>query len=114
MLIRCLRPDKVVIAIISLINEILGPKYVEYPLFDMEESFKSTNALKPIIFLLSPGIDPVSIIIEFSRKQGISEKNLKILSLGQGQGRLAENLVKEWWLGYFTKLPFCGVLVGRT
>jgi dynein heavy chain len=73
----------------------LGPKYVEYPLFDLEESFKATNALKPIIFLLSPGIDPVSTIIEFSNIQGISEKNLKILSLGQGQGKLAEKLIEE-------------------
>ena len=95
LLIRCLRPDRIVNSVYSLINETLGPKYAEFPSFNLEETFKNSNALKPLIFLLSPGMDPTSIIIRFSELQGISERSIKFLSLGQGQGKIAEKLIEE-------------------
>ncbi len=78
-----------------MIKSTLGTKYIEFPSFNLEESFKSSNAFKPLIFLLSPSSDPTSILIKFSIDQRVNESNLKFLSLGQGQGTHAEQMIKE-------------------
>ena len=60
----------------------MGNKYVTPPTFDIAESFAYSNCLCPLIFILSPGADPIASLMTFSRKLG---KNLQSISLGQGQ-----------------------------
>jgi dynein heavy chain len=49
-----------------------------------------------LIFVLSPGSDPVSDYLKFWDEMNMSSKyQKKIISLGQGQGIHAENNIKE-------------------
>jgi dynein heavy chain, axonemal len=48
----------------------------------------------PIIFVLSPGADPIADLIALAKERGMGER-LKIISLGQGQGKIAEKLVAQ-------------------
>lgn len=93
-IIKCLRPDRLVRAIqLSIINE-MGYRFVEPPIFDLSSSFKDSDPDTPIIFLLSSGSDPVSSIYEFAKQFNMTEKCYSV-SLGQGQGPRAEKLIKN-------------------
>ena len=46
----------------TYINHILGKEFIESPLFDLKAAFKDSLSTSPIIFVLSPGGDPLSSI----------------------------------------------------
>ena len=72
----------------------LGPEYIEPPLFSMEASFQESSCTTPLIFVLSPGSDPISTIHEFARVKDCTEM-VSSMSLGQGQGPIAERMVQD-------------------
>ena len=88
--LRCLRPDKVLPAVNSFVVEKMETKFTEPPPFDLDSAFDDSNKLSPIIFVLSPGSDPMNIIMKFSERM---EKKVYALSLGQGQGKIAEQYI---------------------
>lgn len=61
-MLRILRPDKVTAAINILIEEEneLGKSYIVPPPFNLAKSFSDSTNKTPIIFVLSPGADPMS------------------------------------------------------
>lgn len=63
----------------------MGQKYIEPPMFDLADSYKNSNCCSPLIFILSPGTDPMSSFNKFFEDQKISRTNLINISLGQGQ-----------------------------
>jgi len=60
---------------------------VESPLYDIEKAFKSSTKDTPILLITTPGSDPLNDIREYSKSL---LKELKVLSLGQGQGKQAQ------------------------
>jgi len=46
----------------------LESKYVEPPPFDLAASFESSNCVTPLIFILTPGADPTSMLIKYADK----------------------------------------------
>lgn len=50
-------------------------------MFDLKAAFMDSVSTSPIIFVLSPGADPMSYLFDLAKKEGMFEK-LKILSLG--------------------------------
>jgi dynein heavy chain len=70
-------------------------------MFDLKAAFDDSYSTTPIIFILSPGADPMSYLFELAKNINMFDK-LKILSLGQGQGEKAkENILSgrrngEW------------------
>lgn len=47
-------------AITTFVTEKLGKKFVEPPPFDLAKSYLDSTATVPLIFVLSPGADPMS------------------------------------------------------
>lgn len=94
MLLKILRPGKMIYAIKNFVKAELGPKFIESPPFDLEGCLADSSNVTPIIFVLSPGADPIAYLNALAEKKGMKEKNHAI-SLGQGQGVKAEKLIAE-------------------
>ncbi|XP_077287714.1 dynein heavy chain at 62B [Arctopsyche grandis] len=92
--IRILRPDKLTDAIVEFVKNHIGEKYVNPPPFDIAKSYNDSNCLIPLIFILSPGSDPIGTLLKFTERMGFSNK-LNYISLGQGQGEKARVLIEE-------------------
>ena len=60
LIIRALRNEKIVPAVQNFVNVKLGRKFVEPPTFDLSGSYDDSSCRSPLIFILSPGVDPMS------------------------------------------------------
>jgi len=92
MLIKVLRDEKLISGIKEFVKSELGAKFIESPPFDLLGAYTDSMSTTPIIFVLSPGADPITYLVNLAKSKGM-ESRLKILSLGQGQGRIAEKLI---------------------
>lgn len=93
-IIRCLRPDKLIEAITSFVEKELGTEFVSPPPFDIKKSYNDSNCLVPLIFILSPGADPMGALWKFCERMGYDNKFYSI-SLGQGQGPIAQAMIEQ-------------------
>ena len=84
-IVRVIRPDKVVMMVTEFVKKNLGQKFVEPPPFDLSKSFDDSHALAPIVFILSPGADPMAQLEKLAKDKGFYEKKFHFISLGQGQ-----------------------------
>jgi dynein heavy chain, axonemal len=91
-LVRCLRPDKMVPAIHNYVMQNMGKRYVEPQTFRLEPIFADSQASVPLIFVLSQGSDPMADLLTFAEEKC---KRVEAVSLGQGQGPVAESWIKE-------------------
>jgi len=89
-ILRCLRSDKLIEMIHAFVSEQLGPRYVEPPPFRLDECYAESSAHTPLIFILSSGVDPSIDLLSFSETMG---RQLSSVSLGQGQGPIAERCI---------------------
>jgi dynein heavy chain len=73
----------------------LGPSFADAPLTSLSEVYLDSSPYTPIIFLLAQGADAISELSRFAAaEQGRAVgKGLSVVSLGQGQGPVAEALV---------------------
>lgn len=94
-ILRCIRPDKLVSAVQTFISLNMGQAFIEPPPFDLQASYDDSTKTSPLIFILSPGSDPMAGLIKFAETKGIPKKNLMTISLGQGQGPLAAEMIKK-------------------
>lgn len=94
LVLRCLRPDRVVFAARLFIGENLGPQYVQAPPLDLKDIYKVSDPQTPIIFVLSPGVDPLPNLRSLAADDKIKQ-TVKVLALGQGQAPIAEKLLAE-------------------
>ncbi|XP_018345947.1 PREDICTED: dynein heavy chain 7, axonemal-like [Trachymyrmex septentrionalis] len=108
LILRCIRPDKIIPAVQLLVEEQMGPQYVEAPPFDLVSCFADSNCSIPLIFVLTPGADPTQTLLTFADEQGYGVDRLFSLSLGQGQGPIAEKLIRNGvWFGNWVVLQNC-------
>lgn len=91
-ILKTLRPDKLIQAIRNEIEITLGKQFVEFETFTIDNIYKDSKSTTPIVFILSPGTDPLTDIEKLSRKQGI-QVACTSLSLGQGQEKAANDAV---------------------
>jgi len=93
-LLRCIRPDKVVPLVQQFISVQMGSKFIDPPAFDLKACFDDSVCTTPLIFVLSPGADPMTELQKVAERVG-KGKQLVGVSLGQGQGPLAEKAISE-------------------
>lgn len=74
----------------TYINKYLGSFFLESPNVSMRAIWEDSDNRTPIIFVLSPGADPTTVLLKLREELAIE---LDIISLGQGQGRIAEQLI---------------------
>lgn len=55
LVLRCLRPDKVLAGARLFVGEVLGKRFVEPPPFDLATCFRESGPATPLVFVLSPG-----------------------------------------------------------
>jgi len=68
--------------------------FIQPPPFNLDSTYNDSEPHTPLIFILSPGADPRSEIQALASRLGKGE-GFKQISLGQGQGEMAERSIKE-------------------
>ena len=86
------RPDKLTRAVQIYVDKSMGRRYIEPPPFDLEQCYNDSTCFTPLVFILSPGSDPMDSLLKFCAAKDIS---METLSLGQGQGPKAEALIAQ-------------------
>uniref|UniRef100_A0A3B5KNF2 Dynein axonemal heavy chain 12 n=1 Tax=Takifugu rubripes TaxID=31033 RepID=A0A3B5KNF2_TAKRU len=92
-ILRCLRPDKMESSVAKFVNSKLGKKFVQPPAFDLNKSYMDSNSTIPLVFVLSPGADPMASLLKFASDKEMSSGSFQSISLGQGQGPIAFKMI---------------------
>jgi dynein heavy chain len=103
LVIRCLRPDRMTVAIENFVTETMpfGPKYAKCDSTlnanqIIDASLGDSNTTTPMFFILSPGVNVVAevdrLAIKYGFEAGISYHNV---SMGQGQDIVAEDRMEQ-------------------
>lgn len=72
--LKALRSDKVIPAIQSWISEQMGERFIISPTFDLAKCYKDSTIQTPLIFVLSPGSDPVADFLRFAEESGMGKR----------------------------------------
>jgi dynein heavy chain, axonemal len=94
LIIRCLRPDRLIQTVIHFITKNMGSKFIEPPIIQLQTIFDDSNKRSPLIFILSPGIDPASTLQQLAEDKHMASNRYYTLSLGQGQASAARRLLE--------------------
>ena len=96
LVLRAFRPEKLVFGVRVYVVKELGTLFAESPAFDLEAAYSDSNNLTPLIFILSPGADINDYLLELAKNKGKDTLASRgIISLGQGQGVIAEKLMAQ-------------------
>uniref|UniRef100_A0A4W3K9D9 Uncharacterized protein n=1 Tax=Callorhinchus milii TaxID=7868 RepID=A0A4W3K9D9_CALMI len=93
--IRIIKPDGLTAAVREFVTENLGPEFLPSFVLNIRDVFEQMSASTPMIFLLSSGGDTVTQLMRFAKEARGSTQHLDIISLGQGQGPKAEDLIHK-------------------
>uniref|UniRef100_A0A3P8R8F5 Uncharacterized protein n=1 Tax=Astatotilapia calliptera TaxID=8154 RepID=A0A3P8R8F5_ASTCA len=89
-LIKSFMEEKVVFAAPEFVIVNLGKEFVENPPVDLANLYNDISPTTPLIFILSSGSDPMAVI---GREAGYTLDRSPAISLGQGQGPIAEKMI---------------------
>merc|ERR1719230_2432811 len=108
-IVRCLRPDRIVFAATAFLINNLGARFTEPPVLDLNSVLADSAPTSPLIFVLSPGVDPTNQLLQLSEQKGVT---FTTIALGQGQSphaiRLIEQGIKE---GHWVLLANCHLMM---
>jgi dynein heavy chain len=91
--IRFIREEKAIFAIRRYVAKTLNEYFIESPPFDLSGAYGDSILTTPLIFILSPGADPTDYLLQLASQKD-KDSNLRIISLGQGQGPIAEKAIE--------------------
>ncbi|MGH0158836.1 UNVERIFIED_CONTAM: hypothetical protein FKN15_061612 [Acipenser sinensis] len=112
LLLRCFRIDRVYRAVTDYVTLTMGEKYVQPPVISFEAIFDQSTPNSPIVFILSPGSDPASDLMKLAERTGFGGSRLKFLAMGQGQEKVALQLLETAVArGQWLMLQNCHLLV---
>ncbi|XP_034031153.1 dynein heavy chain 5, axonemal [Thalassophryne amazonica] len=92
LLIRCWCPDRTIAQARKYIMVVMGEKYAEGVVLDVENTWEESEPRTPLICFLSMGSDPTDSIIALGKKQKIETR---YVSMGQGQEVHARKLLQK-------------------
>lgn len=112
LLLRCFRLDRVYRAVTDYVTITMGEKYVQPPVISFEAIYEQSSPNSPIVFILSPGSDPASDLMKLAERSGFGGSRLKFLAMGQGQEKVALQLLETAVSrGQWLMLQNCHLLV---
>uniref|UniRef100_A0A2C9JWZ0 AAA+ ATPase domain-containing protein n=1 Tax=Biomphalaria glabrata TaxID=6526 RepID=A0A2C9JWZ0_BIOGL len=112
MLLRCFRIDRIYRAVTEYVTKTMGEKYVTPPIISFENVYEQSTPMSPIVFILSPGSDPASDLMKLADRIEFGSNKLKFLSMGQGQEKVALQLLETAISrGQWLMLQNCHLLV---
>ncbi|XP_055461995.1 dynein axonemal heavy chain 10 [Psammomys obesus] len=112
LILRCFRVDRVYRAVTDYVTFTMGEKYVQPPMISFEAIFEQSTPNSPIVFILSPGSDPASDLMKLAERSSFGGNRLKFLAMGQGQEKLALQLLETAVArGQWLMLQNCHLLV---
>ncbi|KAK4876213.1 hypothetical protein RN001_012635 [Aquatica leii] len=91
--VRCIRQDRISFCITNFIINQMGPKFIEPPVLDIKAVLEESIPQTPLIFVLSPGVDPTTALIQLAENSDMGEY-FQSLSLGQGQAPIATRMIQ--------------------
>ncbi|XP_045894232.1 dynein axonemal heavy chain 6-like [Micropterus dolomieu] len=91
-LIKSFMEEKVVFAATEFVIVSLGKQFVENPPADLANLYNDMSPSTPLIFILSTGSDPMGAFQRFAKERGCLDR-VESISLGQGQGPIAEKMI---------------------
>ncbi|KAI8908484.1 dynein heavy chain and region D6 of dynein motor-domain-containing protein [Gorgonomyces haynaldii] len=94
LLVQALRPDRLLTAMSIFSLQALGVDSLSPEALNLEHLLKETDHTEPILFITTPGADPSQELREFASQKMGSDKFHEV-SMGQGQGEIAIQLLKE-------------------
>ncbi|XP_047688045.1 dynein axonemal heavy chain 2 isoform X1 [Prionailurus viverrinus] len=107
LIVRSLRQDRVAFCVASFIVSNLGSRFVEPPVLNMKLVLEDSTPRTPLVFILSPGVDPSGALLQLAEHMGMAQR-FHALSLGQGQAPIAARLLREGVLqGHWVFLANC-------
>jgi len=71
LLVKCLKPEKVLFAVQKYLEADLGSEYAISPVNSIETLFRASQANSPIIFVLSQGVDPMQQVRNYAEREGM-------------------------------------------
>ena len=94
LVIKAFREEKVIYTITKFIKDVLGEKFIKAPPASMEELYSETTKRTSIIFILSQGADPMSMIQRLAKDKKCIDK-IEAISLGKGQEEKAKKAIEK-------------------
>lgn len=94
LVLKAFREEKLTFAILDFVGIALGKEFQEPPPTALEDVYKDTDRKTPVVFILSTGADPTSILFRFATDMKYKER-LRVISLGQGMGPKAARLIEQ-------------------
>lgn len=94
LILRVFHFDRVCSGIRLFISRTLGKEFVDPPPLNLKNIFAESSPLTPLIFVITPGIDPQDEIVQVAEHMEVA-RAVKFYSLGRGRGAGAEKLIEE-------------------
>ncbi|KAM6971776.1 dynein axonemal heavy chain 6 [Aplochiton taeniatus] len=92
--IKSFMEQRVVMAVTEFVIINLGKQFVENPPVDLATLYSNMSPSTPLVFILSTGSDPMGAFQRFAKERDYLDK-VESISLGQGQGPIAEKMIRE-------------------
>jgi dynein heavy chain, axonemal len=91
-ILRSLRMDRLLYGSTKFIASNIGNEFVDPPSFDLKAVYETSTCQTPLIFVLSPGVDPTAGIFQLAQQLGQTVENC---ALGQGQAPVAVQMIEK-------------------
>ncbi|KAJ3335866.1 Dynein heavy chain 2, axonemal [Gonapodya sp. JEL0774] len=94
LVVRSLRPDRVIFCARKFVAANIGSEFAESPALNFDEVLADSDCYTPLIFVLSPGVDPTATLQQLAERHGKGPK-FHFTSLGQGQAPKAAQMIEQ-------------------